>query len=204
MGLSISDIVALFQQKGHEQYEGEPVTQLQHALQTASFAEEAGADSELITACLLHDIGHLLHELGPTPTNKGKDDVHQYRCLPFLRPLFGAATLEAIKLHVDAKRYLCVGEIGYFHTLSADSRRSLVLQGGIFTIEQATQFAALPHATDAISLRRWDDRAKIADYRTPGLPHFVAYMEDAARQHAMRLKSSTASTLKHPRSIHVI
>ena len=97
MGLSISDIVALFQQKGHEQYDGEPVTQLQHALQTASFAEESGADSELITACLLHDIGHLLHELGPTPTNKGKDDVHQYRCLPFLRPLFGPATLEPIK-----------------------------------------------------------------------------------------------------------
>ncbi|HTD06743.1 phosphonate degradation HD-domain oxygenase [Undibacterium sp.] len=195
MSLSIADIVTLFQRRGHEQYDGEPVTQLQHALQTASFAEAAGAGSELITACLLHDIGHLLHEFGPTPTSQGKDDVHQYRCLPFLRPLFGAATLDAIKLHVDAKRYLCVEETGYFDTLSPDSRRSLVLQGGIFTAEQAARFAALPHAAAAISLRRWDDRAKIADGRTPGLPHFVPYMEDAAQRHAMAVRSCVISTL---------
>ncbi|MES2073025.1 MAG: phosphonate degradation HD-domain oxygenase [Pseudomonadota bacterium] len=184
MSLSIDDIVALFQHKGHEQYDGEPVTQLQHALQTASFAEQAGADSELITACLLHDIGHLLHDFGPTPTSQGKDDVHQYRCLPFLRPLFGPATLDAIKLHVDAKRYLCVSETGYFDTLSADSRRSLALQGGIFTMEQAFQFAALPHAAAAIALRRWDDQAKLADFRTPDLLHFIPYMQDAARLRA--------------------
>lgn len=180
MSVTITDIIGLYQAKGHEQYDGEPVTQLQHALQTAHLAEQAGANSELITACLLHDIGHLLHDFGSTPTNQGLDDVHQYRCLPFLRPLFGDATLDAIKLHVDAKRYLCAVEREYFDRLSEDSRRSLILQGGIFDAEQAHNFITLPHAAGAISLRRWDDEAKSATMVTPDLAHFVRHMEAAA------------------------
>jgi predicted HD phosphohydrolase len=33
--LSLADIADVFARKGHEQYAGEPVTQLEHALQTA-------------------------------------------------------------------------------------------------------------------------------------------------------------------------
>ena len=83
--LSLADIADVFARRGHEQYAGEPVTQLEHALQTAHLAEQAGADDELITACLLHDLGHLLQDLGETPTLRGVDDVHQYAALPFLR-----------------------------------------------------------------------------------------------------------------------
>jgi phosphonate degradation associated HDIG domain protein len=177
MSLAIPDIINLFQSKGHAQYDGEPVTQLEHALQSAHLAELAGADSALITASLLHDLGHLLHELGGTPTQQGLDDLHQYRCLPFLRPLFGPATLEPIRLHVDAKRYLCAREPGYLASLSPDSQRSLVLQGGVFSDAQAQAFEALPHAGDALRLRRWDDSAKSADAGTPDLMHFVRHME---------------------------
>ncbi len=187
--LTIHALIALFRQKGHEQYDGEPVTQLQHALQTALMAEQAGADCELISACLLHDVGHLLHDFGPTPTNEGLDDVHQYRCLPFLRPLFGNATLDPIKLHVDAKRYLCAVEADYYATLSADSRRSLVLQGGVFSAAEAAQFIALPHAAAAVALRRWDDLAKRADYATPDLAHFTHYLTQAA---ALKSQGKTA------------
>jgi hypothetical protein len=81
---------------------------------------------------LLHDLGHLLHDLGETPSLRGVDDVHQYRALPFLRGLFTDEVLDAIKLHVDAKRYLCAAA-GYHSSLSADSKRSLLLQGGIFS-----------------------------------------------------------------------
>jgi len=38
---------------------------------------------------------------------QGLDDLHQYRCLPFLRALFSPATLGPIRLHADAKRFLC-------------------------------------------------------------------------------------------------
>ena len=40
---SISDICILFARKGGRAYDGEPVTQLEHALQTAARAEESGA-----------------------------------------------------------------------------------------------------------------------------------------------------------------
>ena len=102
MALSLQDIEDLFTSKGGEQYSGEPVTQLEHALQSGLLAELAGANDSLITAAFLHDLGHLLHDLGETPTLQGVDDVHQYRALPFLRTLFSDEVLNPIKLHVDA------------------------------------------------------------------------------------------------------
>ena len=62
-------------QRGAEQYTGEPVTQLEHALQSAWLAEQTGADDELVTAALLHDLGHLLADHGATPTLRGIDDL---------------------------------------------------------------------------------------------------------------------------------
>jgi phosphonate degradation associated HDIG domain protein len=177
MSLTIEDIVRVFEAKGHEQYDGEPVTQLDHALQSAHLAEKAGAGSALVTAALLHDLGHLLHDFGRTPTQQGLDDLHQYRCLPFLRALFGPQTLEPIRLHVDAKRFLCAREPGYLETLSPDSRRSLALQGGVFDEVQAQAFAAQPFAEDAVRVRRWDDGAKSANAVVPGLSHFVRHMK---------------------------
>ena len=171
--LSLADIAELFARKGHEQYAGEPVTQLEHALQTAHLAQQAGADDELVTACLLHDLGHLLQDLGETPTLRGVDDVHQFAALPFLRGLFGERVLGGIRLHVDAKRCLCANVPGYEAALSADSKRSLALQGGVFSAEQAEAFMAQAGALDALRLRQWDDLAKTAGGATPPLQHFL-------------------------------
>ena len=178
MTLTIEDIRDLFAQHGAEQYSGEPVTQLEHALQTAHLAEQAEGDDELVTACLLHDLGHLLNPQGDTPTLHGIDDAHQVFALPFLRGLFSGRVLGAIERHVDAKRYLCQTRPAYHARLSDDSKRSLALQGGVFSAAQATAFVALPGAHDAIRLRVWDDRAKHKGLSTPPLAH---YLERAAR-----------------------
>lgn len=180
MSLSAADIEHLFATKGQAQYDGEPVTQLEHALQSAQLAEQAGADGALIAAALLHDLGHLLHDLPGSPTLGGVDDLHQYRCLPFLRGLLGEATLAPIRLHVDAKRYLCAREPGYLGSLSPDSARSLQLQGGPFDEAQACAFEALPYAQDALRLRRWDDAAKQQGAPTPALAHFLRYCAASA------------------------
>ena len=179
--LSLSDIETLFARRGGEQYSGEPVTQLEHALQTAALAESNGADDELITACLLHDLGHLVHDLGESPTLRGLDDVHQYAALPFLRGLFPDRVLGGIQLHVDAKRYLCATLPGYEDALSADSKRSLKLQGGVFSADQAATFIARPGAADAVRLRQWDDLAKVEAGATPPLTHFLARAQRCAR-----------------------
>ncbi len=175
--ISIDDIEHAFTTKGHEQYSGEPVTQLQHALQSAALAEADGADDELVTAALLHDLGHLLHDLGRTlggtPSLRGVDDLHQFIAIPFLRGLFSDRVLGAVQGHVDAKRYLCATRPGYLKALSADSQRSLVLQGGVFDATHAAQFIAKPGAADAVRLRLWDDLAKSATAVTPPLGHFL-------------------------------
>jgi phosphonate degradation associated HDIG domain protein len=173
MALTLPDIAQLFASRGGEQYTGEPVTQLEHALQTAWLAEQAGEDDELVTAALLHDLGHLLHDLGATPTMQGVDDIHQYRAVPFLRGLFSDAVIDAIKLHVDAKRYLCATRPVYYENLSDDSKRSLALQGGAFQPDEAQAFIGQSGAQAAVRLRIWDDLAKAEGLATPPLAHFL-------------------------------
>ncbi|WP_159914617.1 phosphonate degradation HD-domain oxygenase [Pantoea sp. 18069] len=174
MALAFDDIALLFARHDSTQYSGEPVTQTEHALQTAWFAEQSGAHEQLITAALLHDLGHLLHDQVDTPTARGIDDLHQFSVLPFLRGLFGERVLDAIRWHVDAKRYLCATRAHYQAALSADSQRSLALQGGVFSPAQAQAFIARPHAEEAVRLRLWDDQAKIKALPTPGLDHYLA------------------------------
>jgi len=179
--MSISDICILFGRKGGRAYDGEPVTQLEHALQSATRAQEEDAPAALVVAALLHDLGHLLNDQGETPTLRGVDDVHQYAALPFLRPLFGDDVLAPIKLHVDAKRYLCATRADYYDALSVDSKRSLALQGGVYSAQEAAAFIAQPYAQDAVRVRLWDDLAKVAGAPTPPLAHFVPLLEAAQR-----------------------
>jgi phosphonate degradation associated HDIG domain protein len=172
--LDLAGIEALFARRGAEQYSGEPVTQLEHALQCATLAEAEGADDELVTAALLHDIGHLAQDLGESPTLRGVDDRHQHAALPHLKGLFSARVLGTIGLHVDAKRYLCATRPGYHEALSEDSKRSLLLQGGVFDDAQAAAFLAHAGAADAVRVRVWDDLAKSPSMATPSLAHFLS------------------------------
>jgi len=151
-------------------------------LQSGFLGEQAGASDELVTAAFLHDLGHLLHDLGETPSIHGVDDVHQYRVLPFLRGLFPDAVINAIQRHVDAKRYLCATRPEYHDSLSDDSKRSLKLQGGIFSEGEAAAFIAEDGAKDAVQLRLWDDLAKQPYLQTPGLSHYM----QIARRCALR------------------
>lgn len=155
MQMSVDMLFDLLLMSGARQYGGERVSQLEHALQAAQLAEEEGAEETLIVACLLHDIGHFLAKTG-----EATDDRHEHIGAGLLDALFPPAVTEPIRLHVDAKRYLCVTDLGYFATLSPASVRSLELQGGIFSTAEARAFGARPFAGEAIRLRRWDDLAK--------------------------------------------
>jgi phosphonate degradation associated HDIG domain protein len=178
--LVIDRIRELFEVKGGREYEGEGISQLAHALQSAHHAERAGASRELVCAALLHDIGHLLNDQGETPTLRGVDDEHQNAALPFLRGHFPDAVLEPIRLHVDAKRYLCATRADYYGRLSEDSKRSLKLQGGVFTPADAQRFIRQPYAADAVKVRLWDDAAKVRGAATPDLVHFEQVLRTVA------------------------
>jgi phosphonate degradation associated HDIG domain protein len=177
MNQTLTDILHLFQQKGSQQYGQEAVTQLEHALQCATLAETANTTPELITACLFHDLGHLVHDLGENIATQGVDDRHEYRAIPILKPLLSPAVTEPIRLHVAAKRYLCATDDQYWKSLSPASQLSLELQGGIFSADQATFFISQPYAKDAVQLRIWDDLAKQPDQKTPDLNHFFLIIQ---------------------------
>jgi phosphonate degradation associated HDIG domain protein len=183
MVLRIEDIVQLYKTRGAAAYGGEQVTQLEHALQCARLAEEADCPRELVISCMLHDIGHLLaRRLGEAAA--ADDDVHQHMAVPILRDLFSPRVIDPIRLHVDAKRYLCYSEPGYFDALSAASKRSLALQGGPFETEDAHRFLRHAHAEDAVLLRRFDDLAKDPERAAPSLSHYAALMRACAMQPA--------------------
>ena len=176
----VDQIIGLYEAKGARAYEGEGVTQLEHALQAAHLAERDGAPPELVCAALLHDLGHLVNDRGETPTLRGIDDLHQYAALPFLRALFPETVLGPIRLHVDAKRYLCASRPDYYAALSEDSKRSLKLQGGVFSGQEAERFIGQPHAREAVRVRLWDDAAKVAGAPTPDLAHFEVVLRATA------------------------
>ena len=134
-------------------------------------AERAGAGPELVAAALLHDLGHLLAAVLTKHTPV--DDLHQYLPLPFLRGVFPDAVLEPIRMHVDAKRYLCQVDSHYWSDLSPASQRSLALLGGPFSEDEAAAFMMQPFAAEAVLLRRWDDSAKNPVATPPPLSHYV-------------------------------
>jgi phosphonate degradation associated HDIG domain protein len=178
MALSIEQIIRLYTVEGAARYGMEAIDQQQHAFQCATLAEQAGARPQLVAAALLHDLGHLLHIAAlETPD---RDELHEYRAIPFLRGEYPEAVIQPIRLHVAAKRFLCADEPGYHDTLSAASRRSLQLQGGPFTAEAAAAFIARPFARDAVALRRWDDLAKSPDRAIPGWEHFIPVLKAAS------------------------
>jgi len=182
MSLTLQEVHELLVRRGQTQYGLEAINQLEHALQCANLAEQAGETSDTIVACLLHDLGHLLaaERVNAIEQDTHKDDLHQFIALPFLRGLFPDAVLEPIRMHVDAKRYLCWIEPTYWDDLSIASKRSLEQQGGVFDEAQANTFISQPYAEEAVRLRRYDDLAKVKDKPVPGLEHYHAHLSHAA------------------------
>lgn len=177
----VAEVLELFARHGDSEYGGEAVTQLAHALQSAQLAEVAGAPASLIAAALLHDVGHLLHDLPDDAPDRGIDDHHENSGCHSLVALFGEEVTEPIRLHVAAKRYLCAVEPAYLAVLSGPSVVSLQLQGGPMSADEVAEFERHPQSAAAVQLRRWDDIAKTPEAVTPPLSHYARYLQESLR-----------------------
>jgi len=177
----LAHIARLIELRAGGQYGLAEINQRQHALQAAWLAERAGCADSLVTAALLHDIGHMVHDLGDDPAARGVDDHHEELGHEFLASMFGPEVTEPVRLHVAAKRYLCAVEPDYFAKLSKDSVLSLTLQGGPMSAEEVTAFRAVPEHEDAVQLRRFDEQAKVKGLETPTATHFLPYVERCIR-----------------------
>jgi phosphonate degradation associated HDIG domain protein len=169
----LAEIQGLLEGKAEGRYGLSFINQRQHALQAAWLAEQGGHGDAMITAALLHDVGHLVHHLGENPADEGIDDRHEELGNAWLVQHFGPEVTEPVRLHVTAKRYLCAAEPDYFAKLSPDSVTSLALQGGPMSAEEVAQFEANPMFREAVQLRRWDDQAKVKGLGTPPVAHFM-------------------------------
>jgi len=173
----VDEIIELFAQRGGDVYFGELVSQLEHALQAAFLAEQEAASDTLIAAALLHDDGHLLHKMPEDIADRGIDGRHEHVGAMWLARYFPAAVTEPIRLHVAAKRYLCAMDDEYQRGLSLASIQSLALQGGPMSDEEVREFEASPYAREGALLRGWDDLAKVAGSKAPGLPQYQSLLE---------------------------
>ncbi len=175
----VQRIADWFDRHGDNAYDGirrEAVTTREHALQCAQLAEWAHASTTLVAAALLHDIGHFIAPARGAQGDEALDDLHELRAVPFLTRAFGAAVAEPVRLHVLAKRYLVAHDPRYAASLSPASVHSLALQGGPMPLHERRAFEALPFATDALALRRWDDLAKSPGKATPPLGYYLALL----------------------------
>ena len=145
-------------------YLGEKVTIAEHMIQTAMLAEKNNSPQSLICACLLHDIGHFIIKDPDQLVSKSVDGKHEDIAFNFLKNYFKPEVTEPIKLHVNAKRYLC-REKSYYNLLSKASKVSLELQGGKMNNDEAQKFILLKHHKDAITLRKYDDEGKIPNMK---------------------------------------
>lgn len=112
---------------------------------------------------------------------QGTDDRHSDRGASWLAQWFGPEVTEPVRLHVDAKRYLCAVEPDYLGQLSPASVYTLGVQGGPMHGDELDSFEGNPFAAAACQVRRWDDRAKDPDAAAPPLAHFASVLEGLLR-----------------------
>jgi len=153
----------LFEKHGGSEYFGEPVTQYQHALQAAFFAEQYdSSDHELIIAAFLHDIGHLLCEKEEDRMGNLGVLRHEYMGAEYLRKNVGLSEriCYLVENHVNAKRYLTHVDKDYYNRLSDASKQTLVYQGGPMNNDEAEKFRSHPDFEFCLRMRTFDEAAK--------------------------------------------
>lgn len=174
--MGIDEIVAVLARgKTQPLSPGQTVTQLEHALQTAALLQRDHPDDvELTVAGLVHDLGQLMPG--------ARDETHAEDGAAAVRAVLGERVAGIIALHVEAKRYLVGTEGNYKEQLAGDSVRSLGLQGGPVTPEEASAFLARPWADDAVTLRRADDRAKIPGLEVRGIDEWAPLLRHVSEK----------------------
>ncbi len=166
----VDDIFALYEQHGAEEYYGEAVTQLEHMCQSAELARSGGYDDEVILAAFFHDIGYLIHSQNKdTMGNYGRTN-HEKEAGAFLRRMgFSERVAQLAEQHVNAKRYLTYADPEYYQRLSEASKKTLEYQGGPMQEAEAKAFREDPLFDLNITMRKWDEEAKLTDQSLPDL-----------------------------------
>ncbi len=164
-------------------YTGEPVTQLEHALQTATLAEGAGADAALVTRSAAARPRAPAQRPG-----RHADRARHRRRPPVFRAAVPAAAVRRRRARADpaARRRQALPLRDAVRAITRrcppDSKRSLALQGGVYSAADAAGVRrAKPGAARAVELRIWDDAAKLAGPSDAAARHTSCRLDGSAR-----------------------
>lgn len=167
------EIIALYNHYGHQDYIGEPVSQIEHMCQCAQLAEIANYDDEVILAAFFHDIGHLCeHVMAKHMDNYGIVDHEKIGADYLAHKGFSDRITKLIESHVAAKRYLTYKYPAYYEKLSDASKNTLNFQGGPMNEQEAKAFEDDERFLLYITLRGWDERAKEENVPLPDLQKY--------------------------------
>ena len=169
--MHIVDVIIKYYKTNNDLYIGEKITISDHMIQTAMLAEKNHSSKSLICVCLLHDFGHFVLEKPDILPSKSLDGKHEEIGFNFLKNYFMPEITEPIRLHVQAKRYLCRNKSYYDH-LSHPSKISLKLQGGIMDDEECKRFTSIKFCKEAIMLRKYDDNGKVPETKMKKIDDF--------------------------------
>ena len=173
---TVEEIVAACNSMAGLPYDGEPVDQLEHALQCAALARGSGGEREFVIACLLHDIARAPAVAGIAYDSP--DEHHGESGARWLEPRVGARIAWLAEQHVPAKRYLVATDEWYRGQLTEVSERTLMAQGGPMNADEVESFRALPDWGLAVALRQIDDRGKVPGAVVPDLDAYRADLRD--------------------------
>lgn len=155
------------------------LSELDHGLQCAALLRTAAPDDiELQIAGLVHDLAHPWDSTGqPRHAAMGANAVVD---------VLGDRVAELILGHVPAKRYLVATRADYADVLSADSKMTLVAQGGPMTDDEVAEFERHPDWESMVLLRIADDAAKVPGVAVDGLERWIEPLRATAAAHRAR------------------
>lgn len=170
---AIEQVFGLLGQAKDRGYIGEPVSQLEHALQAAALAKEDCASPDTLVSALVHDIGHLCvaHDTAKMD-GFGVDNHHGLGAKWLIDLGFSKNVADLVEGHVRAKRYLVSKDPTYIDHLSVASQETLKRQGGPMSPEEVQDFEAHPLFQHMLRMRFYDDQAKRIDWIVPDLDSY--------------------------------
>ncbi|MGD0189165.1 MAG: HD domain-containing protein [Rhizomicrobium sp.] len=170
---ALDDLETVFAAMAEMQCEEPGLSELDHALQCAAELRAVTPDDEeLQIAGLLHDIG----------SGRCTSSLHGAVGGRAIRPLLGARIADLVRLHVDAKRYLVTTDPAYAANLSRVSVHTLGLQGGAMSAAEIASFESERCWSDALMLRRADERAKTPGRGVPGIESWLPVLRRVAQR----------------------
>ena len=186
---SVNDIIdkifRYYELFGEKDYIGEEITQNEHMIQGAMFAEKDEQPIEVVIALFLHDIGHLIQleideETIKCPDKRNSQRMGDYGSLN--HEVKGRMFLENIGIpypipklvenHVKTKRYLVYKNPEYYQKLSSASKMTLCYQGGPMNLNEVAEFENDPLFEMSLTVREYDEKSKLKNLKLNSLDYY--------------------------------